>query len=92
MQGEDNVNEVGSVPVASKKRNIARWPSIVIAVNPRFGKMFEPVTRGSVERLANAVQHAGYREDPLYRMRIMATAQDPLMKRALWQYDRWPPG
>jgi flagellum-specific peptidoglycan hydrolase FlgJ len=60
--------------------------------NPRFGKMFEPVTRASVERLANAIQYAGHPDDPLYRMRIMATARDPLIKHALWQFDRWPPG
>jgi len=45
-------------------------------------------SRGSVERLANAVHYAGYPDDPLYRMRIMAAAQDPLMKWALRQYDR----
>ncbi len=60
--------------------------------NPRYGKMFEPVTRASTDRLANAIRYAGYSDDPLYGMCIMTAAKSPLMKRALWQYDRWPPG
>jgi flagellar protein FlgJ len=59
--------------------------------NPRFGTMFEPATRGGVEKLANAIHYAGYRDDPLYRMGIMAAAQEPLMKWALWQCDRRKP-
>ncbi len=60
--------------------------------NPRYGKMFGPVIRDSVKRLADAVQYAGFRDDPLYARRITAAAQDPLMKRALWQFGTWLPG
>ena len=63
-----------------------------LQADPRSGTMFEPVTRGSVERLANAIHYAGYPDDPLYRMRIVAAARDPLMKWAQGQYDRRQPG
>ena len=59
--------------------------------NPRYGEMFEPVTRGSLGMLADAIHHAGYSDDPLYTFRILGAAQDPIMKRAIWQYQHWPP-
>jgi flagellar protein FlgJ len=59
--------------------------------NPLYGKMFEPVTRASTDKLADAVRYAGYSDDPFYGMRITTAAKSPLMKRALWQYDKWPP-
>jgi hypothetical protein len=59
--------------------------------NPRYAKMFEPVTRGSLGTLADAIHHAGYSDDPLYTFRILAAAKDPIMKQALWQYQHWPP-
>ena len=62
-----------------------------LEANPRYGKMFEPVTRASLGRLADAIHYAGYRDDPLYGPRILAAAKDPLMKQALWQYRLWPP-
>ena len=42
--------------------------------------------------LADAIDHAGYSDDPLYTFRILGAAQDPIMKRAVWQYKHWPPG
>jgi hypothetical protein len=33
--------------------------------NPRFGTMFEPVTRASLGRLADAIHYASYSDDPL---------------------------
>jgi hypothetical protein len=33
--------------------------------NPRYAKMLEPVTRGSLGMLADAIHHAGYSDDPL---------------------------
>ena len=60
--------------------------------NPRYAKMFEPVTRGSLGTLADAIHHARYSDDPLYTFHILAAAKDPIMKRALWQYQHWPPG
>ncbi len=60
--------------------------------NPRYGKMFEPVTRASLGRLVDAIHYAGYSDDPLYGPRILAAAKDPLMKWALWQFDKRPPG
>ena len=36
-----------------------------LQANPRYGKMFEPVTRASLGRLADAIHHAGYSDDPL---------------------------
>jgi flagellar protein FlgJ len=59
--------------------------------NPRYAKMFEPVTRGSLGTLADVIHHAGYSDDPLYTFRILAAAKDPIMKQALWQYRHWPP-
>ena len=53
--------------------------------------MFEPVTRASLGRLADAIHYAGYSDDPLYNLRILAAAKDPMMKQALWQYKHWPP-
>ena len=53
--------------------------------------MFEPDTRGSLGMLADAIDHAGYSDDPLYTFRILGAAQDPIMKRAVWQYRHWPP-
>ena len=63
-----------------------------LQANPRFGKMFEPVTRASLGRLADAIHYAGYSDDPLYGPRILAAAKKPIMKQALWQYEHWPPG
>ncbi len=63
-----------------------------LQANPRYGKMFEPVTRASLGRLADAIHYAGYSDDPLYGPRILAAAKDPIMKQALWQYRHWPPG
>jgi hypothetical protein len=63
-----------------------------LQANPRYGKMFEPVTRGSLGRLVDAIHYAGYSDDPLYGFRILAAAKDPIMKQALWQYQHWPPG
>jgi flagellar protein FlgJ len=60
--------------------------------NPRFGRMFEPVTRGSVERLAGALQRAGFADDPAYANKIMATASAPTLRHALYRYGTWPPG
>ncbi len=62
-----------------------------LQADPRYGKMFEPVTRASVGRLADAIHYAGYSEDPLYGPRILGAAKDPIMKRALWQFRHWPP-
>ena len=62
-----------------------------LQANPRYGKMFEPVTRASLGRLADAIHHAGYSDDPVYNLRILAAAKDPMMKQALWQYEHWPP-
>ncbi len=59
--------------------------------NPRFGKMFEPVTRGSAERLADALQGAGYADDPAYGKKIMAAASAPVLRHALYLYRPWPP-
>ncbi len=59
--------------------------------NPRYGKMFEPVTRQSLGRLVDAIHYAGYSDDPLYGHRILAASKDPMMKRALWQFDKWQP-
>ena len=59
--------------------------------NPRYARMFEPDTRESLGMLADAIDHAGYSDDPLYTFRILAAAQDPIMKRAVWQYQHWPP-
>ncbi len=59
--------------------------------NPRYGKMFEPVTRQSLGRLVDAIHYAGYSDDPLYGPRILAASKDPMMKQALWQFDKWPP-
>lgn len=59
--------------------------------DPRYFKMFNPGVRTSVDRLADALLYAGYSEDPLYSRRVMAVARSPLMKRALWQYEKWPP-
>ena len=36
-----------------------------LQANPRFGTMFEPVTRASLGRLADAIHYAGYSDDPL---------------------------
>jgi hypothetical protein len=36
-----------------------------LQADPRYGKMFEPVTRASVGRLADAIHYAGYSDDPL---------------------------
>ncbi len=58
--------------------------------NPRMSKMLAPVIRESAGRLGDAIHYSGYSDDPLYRSRIMATAKDPLMKMALWQFDRLP--
>jgi len=60
--------------------------------NPRYAEMFEPDTRGNLGMLADAIDHAGYSEDPLYTFRILKAAQAPVMKRAVWQYRHWPPG
>jgi hypothetical protein len=57
----------------------------------RYGKMFEPATRGSLGRLVDAIHYGGYSDDPLYGFRILAAAKDPIMKQALWQYRHWPP-
>jgi len=59
--------------------------------NPRYAEMFEPDTRGNLGMLADAIDHAGYSDDPLYTFRILGAAQDPIMKRAIWQYRHWPP-
>ncbi len=59
--------------------------------NPRFGKMFEPVTRQSLGRLVDAIHYAGYSDDPLYGPRILAASKHPMMKQALWQFEKWPP-
>lgn len=59
--------------------------------NPRYGKLFETITRGSVDRLADALQYSGYSDDPDYGARILQAAQSPLVKRAVWQYSHWPP-
>jgi flagellum-specific peptidoglycan hydrolase FlgJ len=58
--------------------------------NPRYGKLFEPVTRGSLDRLIDALQYSGYSNDPDYGARILQAAQSPLVKRAVWQYSHWP--
>jgi flagellum-specific peptidoglycan hydrolase FlgJ len=60
--------------------------------DPRYAAMFEPDTRGSLGMLADAIHDAGYSDDPLYAFRILRAAQDPVMKRAVWQYRHWPPG
>jgi flagellar protein FlgJ len=62
-----------------------------LQANPRFFKMFEPVNRQSLGRLADAIHYAGYSDDPLYGRRILAAAKDPMMKQALWQFGKWPP-
>jgi flagellum-specific peptidoglycan hydrolase FlgJ len=62
-----------------------------LRANPRFFKMFEPVTRQSLGRLVDAIHYAGYSDDPLYGPRILAASKDPMMKRALWQFEKWPP-
>jgi hypothetical protein len=54
--------------------------------------MFEPVTRGSAERLADALQRAGYADDPAYGKKIMAAALAPTLRHALYRYRPWPPG
>ncbi len=59
--------------------------------NPRYSKIFEPVTRQSLGRLVDAIHYAGYSDNPLYGHRILAASKDPIMKRALWQFDKWPP-
>jgi hypothetical protein len=59
--------------------------------NPRYAEMFEPDTRENLGMLADAIDHAGYSDDPLYTFRILGAAQDPIMKRAVWQYQHWPP-
>ena len=69
----------------SKKRTIMLWPSIAA-----LGK-FEGL-KYSLGMLADAIHHAGYSDDPLYTFRILRAAQDPLMKRAVWQYWHRPPG
>jgi len=63
-----------------------------LQANPRYAKMFEPDTRGNLGMLADAIDHAGCRDDPLYTFRILGAAQDPVMKRAVCQYRHWPPG
>ncbi len=62
-----------------------------LEANPRYGKMFEPVTRASLGRLVDAIHYAGYSDDPLYGHRILAAAKDPIMKQALWQFEKWLP-
>ena len=62
-----------------------------LQANPRFLKMFEPVTRQSLGGLADAIHYAGYSDDPLYGPRILAASKGPMMKQALWQFDKWPP-
>jgi hypothetical protein len=32
-----------------------------------------------------------YSDDPFYGTRVLEAARSPLMKRAIWQYDRRPP-
>ena len=59
--------------------------------NPRYAKMFEPVTRGSLGTLADVIHHAGYSDDPLYGFLILAAAKGPIMKQAFWQYQHRPP-
>ena len=34
--------------------------------NPRYGKVFEPTIRGSVDKLADAIGYSGYSDDPVY--------------------------
>jgi len=62
-----------------------------LQTNPPFFKMFEPVTRHSLGRLVDAIHYAGYSDDPLYGPRILAASKHPMMKQALWQFDKWPP-
>jgi len=62
-----------------------------LETNPRYARMFEPDTRENLGMLADAIDHAGYSDDPLYTFRILGAAQDPIMKRAVWQYRHWPP-
>jgi len=35
--------------------------------------------------------NSNYSDDPLYGPRILAASKDPIMKQALWQFEKWPP-
>jgi len=58
--------------------------------NPRLSTMLGPVTRESVERLADAIHYSGYSDDPLYGLRILTAAKSPLMKMAIWESGKLP--
>lgn len=57
---------------------------------PRYGKIFETLTRENVDRLADAIQNTGYSEDPYYARGIAAFSSTPLMKHALWRFGHRP--
>jgi len=71
---------------SSYEESINNWLDFLQS-NPRYNKVFDPDVKGDLNKIAQAMEDAGYATDPMYAEKIIATAKGPTMRRALFYYD-----